>query len=745
MNLKSLFMGNFGLFRGRLVEFGPAFNLIFGPNESGKTTLVDAIVISLLARTHKKGDIKSIPRPLAHLKNRYGIDISLQLVVVHDGKDLEFPSPENSQDQWDLGWNELRAIFIAREGDLELAPQGSREFRAWWESLKGKLLGFEEDPRNVLGKIAAEADLTDNLGLTVMQKTRRKEIQEKLGWFRENEDRIKALRELERDYRELQAKEKDWVLHVDQAEQGVLKSKLLKADEIYRRMKAAQESLREEYGRFTEKDVEEWKKLAQTSDKETAQVQWLRGQREKEETKRQETISRAAELSKRVNVLSEKLRAAAEREQELGEVAVEDRKWTGGPIPGWAPWASWAVAILALILGVDNNSLGLLLVGVALVILALALTYLLQKQGRKRSLFLQRRAGLIRWGQELGLEADSLPDLLKKKMDLQQEKDELEGKRKVLEEQLPQLDKAIDDLMRQEKVRMEEIEKVRERIRYLRDRVGLADLEELQKRIKAKLDLESDVDKKFKSGLRTLLGSDETRWPREIEKLKSMDDIRPVEDPGEVRKLHDELESCRQQQRESYQTLTRLVADLGAHFDCHRPEEAFWKVEDLEKELKELDILERAGQKVRETFGRVLQGSDTVLDDIFDGQTVRDSFSKITTGRYRRVAMDDLSLKITDRKGRQWDFSNLSSGTKDQLLTVLRLALAEQRLHGKGFFILDDPLVNSDRIRLREQMEILGQLVGDGWQVLFLTAQDEIRHEAEILMGRGIDVNFIDL
>jgi GTPase SAR1 family protein len=116
MNLKSLFLGNFGLFRGRLIEFGPAFNLVFGPNESGKTTLVDAIVISLLARTQKQGGgLKSLPRSLGHLKDRYGSDLSLQSVVSHNGRDLEFPAPENFQDLWDLGWDELRAMFIARE------------------------------------------------------------------------------------------------------------------------------------------------------------------------------------------------------------------------------------------------------------------------------------------------------------------------------------------------------------------------------------------------------------------------------------------------------------------------------------------------------------------------------------------------------------------------------------------------------------------------------------------------------
>jgi uncharacterized protein YhaN len=107
--------------------------------------------------------------------------------------------------------------------------------------------------------------------------------------------------------------------------------------------------------------------------------------------------------------------------------------------------------------------------------------------------------------------------------------------------------------------------------------------------------------------------------------------------------------------------------------------------------------------------------------------------------------MKDLILRATDAQGKTWDFQDLSTGTRDQLLTVLRLALAEKRLQGKGFLIFDDALVTSDRTRLREQMEMLGRLTQAGWQILFMTAQDEVRQEAERLAGLGMKVRIVDL
>ena len=746
MRLKSLFMGHFGLFRGRLIEFGPGLNLFFGPNESGKTTLVDAIVISLLARAEKKGgSLKSIPRALAHLKERYGSDISLQMTIEHDGKETEFPSPRTFKDRWDLGWDELRAIFIAREGELELATGSTREFRTWWESLKGKLLGFDEEPRKVLSKIAAEADLTDNLGLTKIQQMRRQEVQEQLGWFSENENRIMALRELERQERSLNDKEKRLAGQVASAERGLQKSKLLRADQIFGQMKEAQQRLKEEYARYSEKDAQEWEKLAQNMEQESAKVQWLRQQREQEENKHRQTIDRAAELARQVNKLSHTLQATAEKEQELGEVAVVERKGTGGIIPSWAPWVCWAVALLSLILGVHSDVLGLLLIGVALVGLALLLTYLLHRQSRTMAGFIRRRDGLIRWGREVGLNAATVPDLLKKKMELQQKRDELEGQRKELETQLPKLTKAIDDFTRQEKAHLAEVDRARQKIGHLRDRVGLADLETLKDKLKDKKELLDDVEKRYKSGLRELLGAEESAWARELERLKELEDVVPTEDAAAVEKLEDQLEACRRQQRDTYEQLTGLTAELKARFDCQKLEEVLWKVDDLKQEQGELDILEQAGQRVLDTFERVLQQSDAILDTIIGGEEVCRKFRKITADRYRSVSMDDLKLQVTDDQERQWDFEHLSSGTKDQLLTVLRLVLAERRLGGKGFLILDDPLVNSDRVRLGEQMDLLGDLVRDGWQVLFMTAQDEIRQEAERLAGEKTAVQFIDL
>jgi hypothetical protein len=745
MNLKILNMTNFGIFRDRTMEFGPGLNLVFGPNESGKTTVVDAIVLALLSRTDKKGaKLKDYPRALKPVKDRYGSEISLHLVAGHDDQELTFPAPETFQDRWDVGWDELRAIFIAREGDLELVKGEPREFRQWWDALKGKLLGFEEEPGQVLKKIGAEAGLTPNLGLTRAQQDRMREVKEKLDWYRENEERIGSLRGLENAHRDLLQQEDRLTKEVDLAKRGLRKAKLLRAKEIYQQMKADQGELLEKHGRYAEEDLHEWKRLQSELQKEQALLEQLGVQKGKEELEHQRAEAEATRLIKRVGTLGAKLRGADNKGAQLDEaVRMQERK-RGQGLPGWAPWASWGFAILALILGLYSTDL-LFIVCALLAGLALYLTYRLRKTTRMDIQFLRERDKLLGWGRELGLAATSLRDLQRKIEYLRQEKATLTGQQAQLEGHLKKTTDDLKSLTEKEKAKADEMEKIRANIQALREKTGLGGLEELGERVKTKNELQSNVEKTYKSQLKVLLGPDEASWAGSMDELKALEDIQPVEDEKTEDELNRALETCRRDQTAKNEQITQINAKIAAEFKVQRPEEVIWKADDLRQELKDMDILERAGQRVREVFDRLLQRSDAILDDIIGGQRVCDGFSRITGGKYQAVIMEDLVLQVTDAQGERWDFQDLSTGTRDQLLTILRLALAERRLQGKGFLIFDDALVTSDRTRLREQMEMLGQLTQDGWQILFLTAQDEVRQEAERLKELGVDVRLADL
>jgi uncharacterized protein YhaN len=147
--------------------------------------------------------------------------------------------------------------------------------------------------------------------------------------------------------------------------------------------------------------------------------------------------------------------------------------------------------------------------------------------------------------------------------------------------------------------------------------------------------------------------------------------------------------------------------------------------------LEEIEVEEKT--KVVELFGR--------------DKSVSTYFKRITGGKYVEVKFDPEAVVMSVRNPvGDWVSANeLSGGTLDQLYLVIRLSIAESMLgEGRGFFILDDPFVKSDVGRLKNQLQLLKNMVSDGWQVLYFSAKKEVYDllKSDILAH---DVQLIDL
>ena len=102
----------------------------------------------------------------------------------------------------------------------------------------------------------------------------------------------------------------------------------------------------------------------------------------------------------------------------------------------------------------------------------------------------------------------------------------------------------------------------------------------------------------------------------------------------------------------------------------------------------------------------------------------RELFSRLTNGRYTRVALDEnMSLRVGTEdedilRSDLWP----SDGTVDQLYLALRLAVAEA-LTPEAPLILDDALVRFDDHRLAEALAVL-QEASVSKQILLFTCQE---------------------
>jgi exonuclease SbcC len=130
------------------------------------------------------------------------------------------------------------------------------------------------------------------------------------------------------------------------------------------------------------------------------------------------------------------------------------------------------------------------------------------------------------------------------------------------------------------------------------------------------------------------------------------------------------------------------------------------------------------------------------VSDLFGAQSPVTAYvSAITNGRYVSVDYDAgrNHVYLTTADGGRVAADFLSGGAYDQLYIAIRITIATRLLaDDKGFLILDDPFVKADPERLSNMMGMLRGLVDDGWQILYFSAKDEVEQalSADIRDGR---------
>ncbi|MCK4446718.1 MAG: hypothetical protein KAW56_06510, partial [Candidatus Marinimicrobia bacterium] len=202
------------------------------------------------------------------------------------------------------------------------------------------------------------------------------------------------------------------------------------------------------------------------------------------------------------------------------------------------------------------------------------------------------------------------------------------------------------------------------------------------------------------------------------------------------------------------------------------------KLEEIERETNNLLLLESDFLHCRASVD--LQGVKTKLQDFLnENENIRDNvletikifdeieseekekvselfgedssiskyFSNITNGLYENVffSQETGKIEVIRKDGKILEVEKLSGGAYDQLYLSIRLALGEKLLKGnKGFFIMDDPFVKSDEIRLKRQIKMLMNISKMGWQILYFSAKGEIR---DILKSyiKNEKINFVGI
>jgi uncharacterized protein YhaN len=129
-----------------------------------------------------------------------------------------------------------------------------------------------------------------------------------------------------------------------------------------------------------------------------------------------------------------------------------------------------------------------------------------------------------------------------------------------------------------------------------------------------------------------------------------------------------------------------------------------------------------------------------------DNSKVSEYFREITNNFYKTVRLnpEEQEIQVERNDGEIFNADQLSAGTYDQLYLSIRLALGEKLLKGeKGFFIMDDPFIKSDKKRLERQLNILTKISQSGWQILYFSAKEEVKEALQKFIENG-SVNLVE-
>lgn len=673
----------FGMFVDRALQFG-AVTLFVGPNESGKTTIVDALCETLC----KPRSNRSAGKRLAV---RYGTE--RRATAEFDGAPISIP---------DDAFYDLYAI---RSGDLTLdVKPGS----SWVEALKAELFTAGLDPKRLHAALARRAS-TDggsrhNRELRQLQEERRR-----------LEERRDELRQ-----RAAASRAAEWAVAELRAERGRLAAELEGvAGALEERQRQARRRLQQAERREAERLLQRFEELAAEPDEALASST--------------EAAARLQELSDANDAaLREIERARDDLEQARGRLPDPD----GGPparaalSEGHGVTVSAAEVALGLFAG---GALAALLAVVGLPVLAAAAVGVAAASGTVAvaTLIRHRAAGVAAVQEEIDRAAERLRGCRERH---ERTERELRGflqrhGAESKEQLLLRLGVAHAEEDRRRAAEAELAAAARER--------GLRDLDALREALHVRRQAPPDVERRpdVPAGP---AAEGNTAEGNTAEGNAADDEERLRGRAAELRERLERLDERVTRDREQAAALSAggtEIADLDTRAAAS------------ERRIAALELDRRAAGVAASLFARIADESTAALDelsaDIGAGYTALSGSAAGPGGVYTAgtahptaepgpassvnlQALGEQPL-VVDAYGAARPADRLSHGTRDAYALAARLALAERTQREPAILIMDEPFRSMDTTRMRRALRLVARFrERTGWQLVILTADERV-------------------
>jgi len=135
-----------------------------------------------------------------------------------------------------------------------------------------------------------------------------------------------------------------------------------------------------------------------------------------------------------------------------------------------------------------------------------------------------------------------------------------------------------------------------------------------------------------------------------------------------------------------------------------------------------------AGNILNQIIEQYREQEDEKILNNLDSDIVKKPLAQIAKN-YVGVEIDDEIFKVIDEYNQKFDFKDISTGAREQILLALRIGFAKKVMQGNSaFLIFDDAFQHSDWNRRPRLVDAMFELAKQDWQIIYFSMDDNIRN-----------------
>lgn len=728
MRITDINIHKFGAVEGFTLEAAP-ITVIWGNNESGKTTILDAMLEALFSVSGRQMQ--------DHFQgiDRYDKETELEgnLCIERRGVVLTYPSATGDTLDRLAGFPPvyIRNLLVVRESDLQFYDK----YASWWSEIKDHLSGFEGGLDAVAEAIRGEVGLGED-GDWVNLKGRR--IRDEVLGLRETERKLDGVQSDVEELTRLRSKLRHLTLQREVTERhlSLLKraryKEQLETAAVLKRKLTEEAILVAELSRYSDTAHATWRKLETNL---SAAEEGLSGL----ESRKNNSIIRINETEKEVAQREEEARLWARKEAEI------------------LPEIETGLQDVRVFYEKEKRLLSYqnFLIGGVIMLLALSLLFIVFAQFRNHiywlpaltcaggaglcaGLWLFRRRlsrklavakqELLTQFHSFGEQAADVNDVESWIFTVRKSGEQAKASAHALLREAEKKRGELQEVTLNIEDRKQHLKRLQLDLEAVKKEFDCESIEEFEARMQQRTHAEDEV-KSLREKIGILLSSGlEEDWEKKLAELEQYQDVEILWDEETQARLEREMPRIAEDEKtvnEQCVTIEKKLLELG----CNSPEDAWQMAEDVVRRLFSYELDRRAAEIGLGILDELGGHQDTLINTVLESgsDSATYYFRQVTGGRYNNIFWRDNKLYVQTPNGNTLDLESLSTGTRAQLHFSLRVSLLQHLFGGEPLFLLlDDPFLTSDRERIEKLLEMLVDFSKEGWQIFYFTMDEEV-------------------